>query len=88
MEEENWCMQWSGEVLPEPAMIPDLSVFLCTVAVRHQVVTVRGSSQISLSAYEPFCVESQGTFPARLRLPFTLLPAEDRERPCAVSETF
>lgn len=37
VEKENWSMQWSGEVLPEPAMIPDLSLFFCAVATSFQV---------------------------------------------------
>jgi hypothetical protein len=28
VEKENWCIQWSSEVLPEAAMVPDSGVFL------------------------------------------------------------
>lgn len=92
MEEEGWCMQWSGEVLPEPAMIPDLSVFLCVATAYSQLATVDRRYQGPLSRAreirEALCVETQGRFPGRLRLPFTLSSTERRERSRQISEAF
>ena len=65
VEEENWCMQWSGEVLPEPTMVPDLRVFLCTVASPLQAVTGRRGSRRAAEQQR----ESK-KIPARLKLPF------------------
>lgn len=71
MDEEYWCMQWCGEVLPEPAMIPDLRVFLRSAPASSQTVTTRGphafqENEGRLRRREPF--------PARLKLPFWLSP--------------
>lgn len=81
MEKENWCMQWSGEVLPENAMVPDLSVFLQNASANSQAVTAKGRYQVPLSRVqeirEALCAE--GKFPARLKLPFKLSSAERRE---------
>lgn len=74
-------MQWSGEVLPEATMIPDLSVFLRTASANPQSVVVRGRHQRPLSHIqeirEALCAE--GKFPARLKLPFKLSSAESKE---------
>ncbi len=76
VEEKNWCMQWSGEVLPEAEMIPDLTVFLCTGTTRQRVASNRqallpGSSWTQETKTIP-AVHAPETVPARLKLPFTL----------------
>ncbi len=77
MDEEYWCMQWCGEVLPEPAMIPDLGVFLRSTPAYAQAVATRGQQADRRAG----CVESerqQEAFPARLKLPFLLSPHGER----------
>jgi hypothetical protein len=72
-------MQWSGEVLPELGMIPDISVFLCVTSVYSQAIFARGSWPLSYEheIQEAFSdVGVQGKFPARLTLPFTLSPSD------------
>jgi len=78
VDKEYWCMQWCGEVLPEPAMIPDLGVFLRSTPVYSQAVTIRG--QRSEPALQPAQnATRQEPFPARLKLPFLLsAPVENK----------
>lgn len=76
-------MQWSGEVLPEPAMIPDLSVFLRSVSARARVVTNGGycrapSARIS-EAREALFVQAREKFPALLTLPFLPAPVGEQK---------
>lgn len=71
MDEEYWCMQWCGEVLPEPAMIPDLGVFLRSAPAYSQAVTARGHNHVpSVEGH----ARQREPFPARLKLPFLLSP--------------
>lgn len=76
-------MQWSGEVLPEPAMIPDLSVFLRSVSAHARVVTNGGychapSSHVS-EVREALFAQAREKFPALLKLPFLLAPAGEQK---------
>ena len=71
-------MQWSGEVLPEAAMVPDLGIFLRAASAQAQSVTTRGRvygppSQGS-EVRAVVLVQARETIPARLRLPFLLSP--------------
>ena len=76
-------MQWSGEVLPEPAMIPDLSVFLRSISANAQVVTNGGychASSVHVSEVrEALFTQALGKFPALLKLPFLLAPAGEHK---------
>ncbi len=74
VDEEYWCMQWCGEVLPEPAMIPDLGVFLRSAPANSQVVTARGSRLPPPVQDDEKPVQQREPFPARLKLPFLLSP--------------
>ena len=65
-------MQWCGEVLPEPAMIPDLGVFLRSAPAYSQAITARGPQSIRRDAEGH--VRRREPFPARLKLPFLLSP--------------
>lgn len=76
-------MRWSSAVLPEPAMIPDLSVFLRTASASSQAVTAGGRCHTSLphvyEVREALFGGAQGKVPALLKLPFILLPpGEDK----------
>jgi len=78
VDEEDWCMQWSGEVLPEAAMVPDLGVFLRAASAHAQSVTTRRrehdppSEEGELHAGE--IIQAREKIPARLKLPFLLSP--------------
>lgn len=78
VDEEYWCMQWSGEVLPEPAMIPDLGIFLRSASACAQTVTARGRNARPSSqrdeVREALLAQAREKFPARLKLPFLLSP--------------
>ena len=74
MDEEYWCMQWCGEVLPEPAMIPDLGVFLRSTPAYSQTVTTREHSHAPAVQSAEERVRQREPFPARLKLPFLLTP--------------
>lgn len=74
MDEEYWCMQWCGEVLPEPAMIPDLGVFLRSTPAYSQVVTARGQRFELPFPRAQEATQQREPFPARLKLPFLLSP--------------
>jgi hypothetical protein len=83
VNEEYWGMQWSGEVLPEPAMIPDLSVFLRAVSANSQVVT-RGGFSHALSPHvsnvrEASLTRAREQFPALLKLPSLPVPAGEQK---------
>ena len=82
MDEEYWCMQWCGEVLPEPAMIPDLSVFLRAAPAYSQTVTAReiGEGQRAQRA-SVRRLRQREPFPARLKLPFLLSPPGETKTP-------
>lgn len=76
-------MQWSGEVLPEPAMIPDLSVFLRSVSARARVVTNGGhcrapSARVS-EVREALFAQTREKFPALLTLPFLPAPVGEQK---------
>ena len=78
-------MQWSGEVLPEPAMIPDLGIFLRSASVDAQAVTTRGRDYLPSSQHterrQELLAQAREGFPARLKLPFLLAPpGENKER--------
>lgn len=79
VDEEYWCMQWSGEVFPEAAMIPDLGIFLRSAAVCAQTVTAGGHNTRQSAqrdeVREALLAQAREKFPARLRLPFLLSPA-------------
>lgn len=79
MDEEYWCMQWSGEVLPEAAMIPDLGIFLRSSAACAQTVTAGGCDAHRAGprdeVREELLTQAREKFPARLKLPFVLSPA-------------
>jgi hypothetical protein len=82
VEEECWCMQWSGEVRPELAMIPDIGVFLHAVSTSSHTVADIGHCLGEHEIQEVLaCVETQGKFPGRLKLPFVLSSSERRECP-------
>ncbi|HEY0752892.1 MAG TPA: hypothetical protein VGD98_02850 [Ktedonobacteraceae bacterium] len=66
-------MQWCSEVLPEPAMIPDLGVFLRFAPAHGQAVTARGQPP-ELSQHTQKAAQRQEPFAARLKLPFLLSP--------------
>lgn len=72
MDEEYWCMQWCAEVLPEPAMIPDLRVFLRSAPASTQAVTARGKQQRRQEPRVTGVAHRGEPFPARLKLPFLL----------------
>ena len=75
VDEEYWCMQWCGEVLPEPAMIPDLGVFLRAAPAYSQTVTARGNSDAQrVQCDSERRLRQREPFPARLKLPFLLSP--------------
>lgn len=75
-------MQWCGEVLPEPAMIPDLSVFLRATPVYAQTVTTRGNSEEQRVQYaSERRLRQREPFPARLKLPFLLSPPGESKAP-------
>lgn len=65
-------MRWSGEVAPEPAMIPDLSVFLRAASAHSQIVTARGRSHSEMRVAP--LAGAQPTMPTLLKLPFLLSP--------------
>jgi hypothetical protein len=72
VDEEYWCMQWCGEVLPEPAMIPDLSVFLRSAPACAQATPIRGQrGRAPVQSIEE-TIHKREPFPARLKLPFLL----------------
>jgi hypothetical protein len=81
--EEYWCMQWSGEVLPEPAMVPDLGVFLYSVSAYSQVVTAGGHGRLPVShsndVREALLAQAREKFPGRLKLPFILSPSGENK---------
>jgi len=78
--EEQWCMQWSGEVLPEPAMVPGPGVFVRSASACVRVV-IAGShrhfpvSHASSDIQEALFAQKRETFPKRLTLPFILSPS-------------
>lgn len=76
-------MQWSGEVLPEPAMIPDLSVFLRSVSARARVVTNGGHccarSTRGSEVREALFTQAREKFPALLTLPFLPAPMGEQK---------
>jgi len=74
VDEEYWCMQWCGEVLPEPAMIPDLGVFLRSAPAYSQAVTARGHNHAPPVQRPEKHERRREPFPARLKLPFLLSP--------------
>jgi hypothetical protein len=78
VDEEYWCMQWSSEIFPEAAMIPDLGVFLRSAINSSQTIPVRGQLRIARSpsneVREALLAQAREKFPARLRLPFLLSP--------------
>src|SRR5260370_41445965 len=81
--EEHWSMWWSGEVVPEPAMIPDLSVFSRAASAHSQAVTTRDRdhlvpSQLDERQATPRARE-QPNMPNLLKLPFLLFPAGERK---------
>lgn len=79
MDEEYWCMQWCGEVLPEPAMIPDLGVFLRSTPAYAQVVTAREQSHAPTVQCTEEHARKREPFPARLKLPFLLTPSGENK---------
>lgn len=88
VDEEYWCMQWSGEVLPEPAMIPDLSVFLRATPAYKQAVMIGERGQIS-SFHETRAEVFKnltGGGPALLKLPFLLSPSVDNQKVFTVEQ--
>jgi hypothetical protein len=72
VDEDYWCMQWCAEVLPEPAMIPDLRVFLRSAPASAQAVTSRGKRQRKQEPRTAEVTHREKPFPARLKLPFLL----------------
>ena len=94
MDDADWCMRWSSEVLPEPAMIPDRSIFLRAASASSQVVTTsRQNSHTSmLSKHQAnLFKDTPWEGPLLLKLPFILsLPVEDSalmaEQPDALLE--
>lgn len=78
VEEEYWCMQWSGEVLPEAAMVPDLGIFLRSASAQAQSVATRrrghGLPSQSNEVRAVVLIQAQEKIPARLKLPFLLSP--------------
>jgi hypothetical protein len=79
VDEEYWCMQWCGEVRPEPAMIPDLGVFLRSAPAYSQAATAREQSRVPPAQRTEKLERRREPFPARLKLPFLLSPGgEDR----------
>lgn len=83
MDEGNWCIQWSGEVLPEAAMIPDLGVFLRSASAYSQAVTDRKQGHASPvrsdEVREALFAQARERFPARLKLPFILSPTGENK---------
>src|SRR5258708_26319541 len=87
VEKESWSMHWSNEVLPEPTMIPDLSVFWDNVSTpkqktvqpvpQTQLITTRSQDQLTpfSATRETSRREKQSRGPALLKLPFTLSPS-------------
>jgi len=71
-------MQWSCEVLPEPAMVPDLGVFLRSASASAQAVTASNQYHLppaqSNEVRAVLLARACEAFPARLKLPFLLLP--------------
>ena len=71
-------MRWSGEVLPEPAMIPDLGIFLRSTSMHVQPVTAKerdhARSARNDEVREALFTQAREKFPARLKLPFLLAP--------------
>ncbi len=80
VDEEYWCMQWCAEVLPEPAMIPDLRVFLRSAPASPQAVTARGKRQQERTPRVASGVRKGEPFPARLKLPFLLSTTGEKIR--------
>jgi hypothetical protein len=80
MDEEYWCIQWSSEVLPEPAMIPDLSVFLRSAPGGPRSVTASRSilSPVHELQEAPSRAALPRNMPTLLRLPFFLAPLEEK----------
>lgn len=72
-------MQWCGEVLPEPAMIPDLGVFLRSTPAYSQVVTAREQSHAPVVQSADERAGQREPFPARLKLPFLLAPSGENK---------
>ncbi len=82
MDDEFWCMQWSDEVVPEPAMVPDLSVFLRVACAHSRAISSEGTRRNSLFFGQRVWIEGvseqeREIVPGLLRLPFILLPVED-----------
>jgi hypothetical protein len=67
-------MQWCGEVRPEPAMIPDLGVFLRSAPAYSQAVAAREQNRVSPAQRTEKPERRREPFPARLKLPFLLSP--------------
>jgi len=65
-------MQWSGEVLPEAGMVPDLGIFLRVACAQAQSVTTRG--RVYGPPSQSSGVRAVVPVQARLRLPFLLSP--------------
>jgi hypothetical protein len=72
VEDEYWCMQWSAELLPEAAMIPDLRVFLRVASACEQAVTAGTRVLMKQSAREVVLRDVQKKGPSLLKLPFLL----------------
>lgn len=61
MERQDWCIQWSGEVLPEAAMVPDPGVF-----VQMEPTVRRQPEQIPARLRLPFRLSRCGARPQML----------------------
>ncbi len=79
-------MHWCGEVLPEPAMIPDLSVFLRSAPAYAQAVTARGHSHAPPIQRAEETAQLREPFPARLKLPFLLSPSGENKAHAAEAQ--
>ena len=80
MDDEYWCMQWSAELLPEAAMIPDLRVFLRVASACEQAVTAGTRIQINPSVREIVLRDIQKKGPSLLKLPFLLSPSTENQK--------
>ncbi|HXR66581.1 MAG TPA: hypothetical protein VN729_11690 [Ktedonobacteraceae bacterium] len=67
-------MQWCGEVRPEPAMIPDLGVFLRSAPAYSQAAIAREQNYMPPVPRTEKPERWREPFPARLKLPFLLSP--------------
>ncbi|HEY1352959.1 MAG TPA: hypothetical protein VGF67_25370 [Ktedonobacteraceae bacterium] len=87
-EKKDWWMQWSGEVLPEAAMIPDGEVFFQSASARpFQSISCEQRRLLPYDNNAGAMGQAQilGKIPARLKLPFLL--SRSGEPPCARNGT-